>query len=79
LLDCIDHELVHIADYASGKAYQYFTAYGDQTRENIMEYKAWYENVSYNNRFNPSNPNLNYFIEQKDIYKKLLPKGWRKY
>ena len=87
LIDCIDHELYHIADYASGLANRYYTAYGGsaysnninekayQTMKNIMDYRAYSGNQYYNERFRPNNPVRDY-SETIETLRKQLPRGW---
>jgi len=84
LIDVINHELVHVADIASGRAYQYYIKYGgspiqriekaESIMKNIMDYKAYSENRWYNNYFRPDRPDI--FSKQVGDYRKLLPKGW---
>jgi len=74
LIDCIDHELVHVDDYASGRAYDYAT-YGVNAQENIMEYKAYSENQWYNQNMREPALRIDY-TKEVNYYKSRLPYGW---
>ena len=82
LIDCIDHELVHVGDFASGRTSQYINSYGPDQALQIMEYKAYRENLYYHTHMNTSiqynQQYINYYQGRVDFYKNLLPNGWWK-
>lgn len=81
LYDAVDHELVHVGDYSSGRATQYYQKYGIEGQVNIMEYKAYSENLWYNKSIDINRPYhdqyVKYYQEQVNTYKAGLPVGWR--
>jgi hypothetical protein len=79
LIDIIDHELVHVGDFASGRAARYFEAYGnDNTVYNIMDYRAYSENQWYNQNMREPALRIDY-SGKVEYYKGKLPNGWWKY
>ena len=74
LIDCIDHELVHVEDILSGRAFRYFRTWGAQKANDIMDYKAYYQNQWYNENIRTNNPIP--YTEKVNYYKDKLPSGW---
>lgn len=79
LIDCIDLELVHIGDYASGRAAQYINQYHGAAI-NILEYKAYSENLYYHTQMNTTIHSnqlyINYYQGKVEFFKRQLPSGW---
>jgi RHS repeat-associated protein len=80
LYDTVDHELVHVGDYSSGRALLYFQNYKKNGLFTIMEYKAYSENLWYNTHVDINRPYHNqyvhYYQKQVKTYKAGLPQGW---
>ena len=80
LYDAVDHELVHVGDYSSGRAIQYRQNYKLERQVTIMDYKAYSENLWYNTHvdINRSGHNqyVQYYRKQVNTYKAGLPGGW---
>jgi RHS repeat-associated protein len=51
IYDCVDHELVHVNDYANGNAQKWVNLYGTNYQEAIMEYRAYSKNFDYSSTF----------------------------
>ena len=80
LIDCIDHELVHVEDYASGRSFRYYVSYGADKGAltqmvNIMEYKAYSQNQWYNLNMRSPSERIDY-SGRVNQYKNSLPVGW---
>lgn len=79
LIDCIDHELVHVNDYASGRHLGYYLAFRSPGLvESIMEYKAYSENLYYRTHINTNVPQqyIDYYQNRVNYYKSKLPNNW---
>jgi RHS repeat-associated protein len=74
LYDCIDHEVVHVNDYASGRVLTWYNSYGWPTTEAIMEYRAYSRNQWYSDTYR--NSRYDYSL-QLDLVKGKLPPGWK--
>jgi hypothetical protein len=75
LIDVIDHELVHLDDFVSGRALKYAMRYNPKIQEIIMDYKAYSENQYYNIHNRVSNMRIDYSAQIKTL-KDRLPYGW---
>ena len=73
LYDCIDHEIVHINDYASGRSWDWFKQYGESYKA-IMDYRAYSRNQWYNKNTNGTSN----YDSSVNKYKVQLPKGFSK-
>ena len=74
LYDCIDHEIVHINDFASGRAFQCYLEYMEwSSAEAIMEYRAYSRNQWYNDNYR--NGHYNY-TDKINEAKGKLPRGF---
>ena len=80
LYDTVDHELVHVGDYSSGRAALYRNIYDAGDQETIMEYKAYSENLWYNTHIDTNRSGhsqyVQYYRKQVNTYKADLPRGW---
>ena len=80
LYDTVDHELVHVGDYSSGRAAQYRQNYKLEGQVTIMEYKAYSENLWYNTHIDTNRSGhsqyVQYYRKQVNTYKADLPRGW---
>ena len=77
LIDCLDHELVHVDDFASGRYYKYMKTYGETKALYILDFKAYSENQWYNMNRRPEGQRLNY-TSVIDFYQQKLPNDWWK-
>jgi RHS repeat-associated protein len=80
LIDCLDHELVHIDDYISGRYDKWYNRYGEDITKQIMDYRAYKENLYYHTFINPNIENNDQYIESYKrkitVSEKYLPYGW---
>jgi RHS repeat-associated protein len=79
LFDCIDHELVHVKDYANGNAFRLFDAYDLGKMEIVMEYNAYSENLWYNENRRENSIYIDYYKTEVEKYREKLPKNWLNY
>jgi hypothetical protein len=75
LIDIIDHELVHVDDYASGRVLRYAQKYNLVQQEAIMEYKAYSQNQWYNINMRQPGMRIDY-SKVIDTYRRQLPYEW---
>ena len=76
LIDCIDHELVHVEDIVSFRAFNYYRRFGKERAMNIMDYKAYHQNQWYNRHIRKTN--IIDYSEYFNHYRNLIPKDWWK-
>jgi hypothetical protein len=74
LYDCIDHEIVHINDIASGRTLTWYYTYGLAATMAIMDYRAYCRNQWYNDAY--CNGRYDY-TNQINQAKESLPPGWK--
>lgn len=82
LYDCVDHELVHINDYASSRAKEWNKQFDEEGMEAIMEYRAYSRNLEYSAVFPTVNPRMfqdcDYGYHLKVlVWKMKLPPGYK--
>jgi hypothetical protein len=75
---CIDHELVHVDDFANGSVWKWEHEYTPTQTRSIMEYRAYSHSLIYTKSNYYSNLDLiNHIQKEINLFKNGLPKGWR--